>query len=93
MSIIYTFSICFGLIFLFLTYKVFKSAKKKPITGVEGMIGEIGVVKQVVNDKAGKIFVRGELWNARSIFQEEIPLNTRVRVERMEGFVFFVKKM
>ena len=38
---------------------------RRPKTGTEGMIGEIGEVREW-SGGAGRIFVHGELWNAQS---------------------------
>ncbi|MCX6827309.1 MAG: hypothetical protein NTV06_08625 [candidate division Zixibacteria bacterium] len=35
----------------------------KPTTGIEGLIGQTGVVKSKI-DKSGYVYVAGELWEA-----------------------------
>lgn len=92
-SIIITLSICFGVIVLFLTYKVIESMKRKPSTGQEWMIGGLAEVKKTITGNSGKVFMRGELWDARSMAGERIPLNSRVKVKRMEGFILYVTKV
>jgi membrane-bound serine protease (ClpP class) len=42
-----------------------------------GLVGEIGVVKKALTPE-GKVFVHGELWNARS--KEPVDADTKVRV-------------
>ncbi|MCP4147109.1 MAG: nodulation protein NfeD, partial [bacterium] len=45
LSMIIAFALCFAAIFLFLTYKVFESMKRKPETGIDAMTGESGIAK------------------------------------------------
>ena len=63
--------------FVFVAGLVFRAQMSKPRTGTKGLIGEIGIVKQALTPE-GKVFVHGELWNARA--QEEIDENAKVRV-------------
>ena len=48
---------------------------RRPKTGAEGMIGEVGEVREWSGGK-GRIFVHGELWNAES----EAPLSVGDKV-------------
>lgn len=68
-------SIPFGLIAVFLVSLVIRAHRRKPTTGQEAMIGEIGLAQTPI-DPTGHIFVRGELWSARS----EVPIAAGVRV-------------
>jgi len=63
--------------FILVTTLVVKAQVTQPRTGADGLIGEEGVVRQVI-DPEGKVFVHGELWQAVS--QTPIPVGTRVRV-------------
>ncbi|MDX1707998.1 MAG: nodulation protein NfeD [Desulfobacterales bacterium] len=63
--------------FVFVAGLVFRAQMSKPRTGTKGLVGEIGVVKQALTPD-GKVFVHGELWNARA--QEDIAENAKVRV-------------
>jgi membrane-bound serine protease (ClpP class) len=54
---------------------VFRSQTSRPSTGSMGLVGEIGVVKKALVPE-GKVFVHGELWNARA----EAPLDEGVKV-------------
>jgi membrane-bound serine protease (ClpP class) len=58
------------------------SYRRKAVTGEEGMLGESGVAKTDILDD-GKVFVRGEYWNASS--PHLIPAGSRVRVVKVEG--------
>jgi membrane-bound serine protease (ClpP class) len=56
-------------------------------TGIEGLIGEIGVVKIALSPE-GKVFVHGELWQA--VADEPLPVGCRVRVTGVRGLVLEV---
>jgi membrane-bound serine protease (ClpP class) len=90
MPMIITFAACFACIFLFLTWKVFQAMKRRSETGVEGLIGEIGMAKTDIDGRQGKVFVHGEWWNA--VAEGLIPAGSRVRVEAVENLVLKVKK-
>jgi len=66
----------------------FKAQVTKPKTGIQGIIGEIGVVKKTI-DLQGKVFVHGELWNATS--KSPIAEGTRIRVVNIERLVLEVE--
>ncbi len=88
MSVIIVFSVGIALLFLFLTYKVYQSVRKKVETGQEGLTGEIGVARTKITGTSGKVFVHGEWWNAVS--DENIPAGSKVQVESLENFVLKV---
>jgi membrane-bound serine protease (ClpP class) len=69
---------------------VFKVHKSKPTTGSRGLIGEIGVVKQALAPE-GKVFVHGELWNAKA--KEPLEENTRVRVVKVDRLMLEVESV
>lgn len=68
----------------------FLSIRKGSLCDVSSMIGKVGEVKQW-QDLGGKIFINGEIWNARS----DIPLfqGEKALIERVEGFVLRVKRV
>ncbi|MGD8492517.1 MAG: nodulation protein NfeD [Desulfobacterales bacterium] len=63
--------------FVFVAGLVFRAQMSKPKTGTKGLVGEVGIVKKALAPE-GKVFVHGELWNARA--QEQIDENRKVRV-------------
>jgi len=67
---------------------VFRAQISKPATGSGGLLGEIGVVKKALTPE-GKVFVHGELWNARS--RQTIDLNAKVRVINVVNLVLEVE--
>jgi membrane-bound serine protease (ClpP class) len=61
---------------------------RKAVTGSEGLVGEVGVVR-VDLEPAGKVFVHGELWDARA--EQAIPQGAPVRVRKIEGLTLIVE--
>lgn len=57
-------------------------------TGSEGLLQETGIAKTDVASQ-GKVFIHGELWNARS--EQEIPAGTRVRIVAVDGMTVRVE--
>jgi membrane-bound serine protease (ClpP class) len=90
------------LIFLLIGYIVFEiiehvvfplfwliiNRRKKSMSGVNGMLGQIGEVKEW-SETNGKIFIHGELWNAIS----EVPLypGDKAIIQAVDGLVLKVK--
>ena len=79
-----------ALFFIFVVAKALLAQKSRPQTGAEGILGEIGEVSVKISpQKAGKIFVHGEIWNARS--DEEIPEGVQVKIVKVDGMMLWVK--
>ena len=89
-SIIFTAVATLSAFMVLVGYLVFKSQKKKPTLGMEGLLGEIGEVKVGLNP-TGKIFVHGEYWNAEG--DGEIALGEKVRVVGVEGMTLKVQRL
>jgi membrane-bound serine protease (ClpP class) len=66
-----------------------KAQMAKVKTGMEGLIGEIGVAKTDIIGK-GKVSVHGELWEAKS--DGPVKIGEEVIVTRVERLVIEVKK-
>ena len=67
---------------------VFRAQISKPTTGSTGLVGEIGVVKKALKPE-GKVFVHGELWNARA--KEPLDENVKVRVVKVVNLILEVE--
>ena len=79
-----TFSIAFfGVIISLLV----RSQFRKAVTGVEGMLGEVGEAVEDFEHK-GKIFVVGEFWDVRS--DQPVRKGDRVVVKAVEGMTLVV---
>ena len=71
-------SIPLGAITTFLMTIALKARRGKVVTGVQGLLGEIGVARTPLAPQ-GKVFVHGELWDAVSSAAVEIGEEVRVR--------------
>jgi membrane-bound serine protease (ClpP class) len=82
-SVILTSVLVTALFFFFAIGMGIKAQRAKPVTGVEGIIGEIG---EALTDLApeGQVRVHGEIWNATSI-GGTITRGTRVSVKQIHG--------
>jgi membrane-bound serine protease (ClpP class) len=74
--------------FVVIASLVFRAQISKPTTGSQGLVGEIGIVKQALAPE-GKVFVHGELWNAWA--REAIDEDVKVRVVEVVNLVLEVE--
>lgn len=70
-------SLPFGVITAFLMSIALRARRNKVITGSQGIIGEVGIARTDLAP-SGKVFIHGELWNARAT--QPIHTGTSVRV-------------
>jgi membrane-bound serine protease (ClpP class) len=77
-------------VFTFMIGAAVRSVRRQPVSGMEGMLGEIGTVKQRLA-LAGTVFVQGTLWSAQSTAPVEVGEN--VRVIGVEGLKLTVEKI
>ncbi|MBN1587145.1 MAG: nodulation protein NfeD [Candidatus Omnitrophica bacterium] len=80
-SLILSFAFGTAAITVFLISLVLRSARRRPVSGTEGLIGETGVAETALNP-SGKVFVHGEYWNAQSA--KPVAAGDKIRVLRME---------
>jgi membrane-bound serine protease (ClpP class) len=80
-----------ALFFIVILQRVISTYRRRPTTGLEGIVGEVG---EAMEDLApsGKIFVRGEIWEARKVGEGEVRKDDRVRVTAASGLRLTVKK-
>jgi len=68
-----------------------KAQRRKPTTGIEGIIGEIG--ETISNlEPEGQIRIHGELWNAESL-DGSISKGTKVKVSQVSNLKLMVRKI
>ncbi len=67
-----------------------KAQKRKKMTGYEELIGEEGVAMVDFEKGKGKVFIKGEIWNAVS--EDDIKKDDTVIVEQVKGLTLYVKK-
>jgi membrane-bound serine protease (ClpP class) len=91
-NIVYAAAATFGGFTLWVSYLVVRSQRRKPVLGSEGLIGEIGEVRQrIATDvPGGKIFVHGEYWNA--VADEPIDVGERAEVVHVNGMRLTVRR-
>ena len=75
-------SIPMGIITVFLMTLALRARRNKIVTGVQGLIGEVGVAQTALSP-AGKVFVHGEIWNAVS--SAALAAGEAVVVRKVEG--------
>jgi len=67
-----------------------KAQKKKKMTGYEELIGEEGTALTDFEKGKGKVFIKGEIWNAVS--EDNIKKDDTVIVEQVKGLTLYVRK-
>lgn len=82
-------SIALCVIAVFLGYLGLRVGRSGRLTGLQTLVGEKGVSRTEINSQ-GTVFVRGELWQAKS--QQSIPAGSPVLVEGVQDFILYVKE-
>jgi membrane-bound serine protease (ClpP class) len=67
---------------------VIRTHKRKPVTGIKGMLGVEGVSRTDLSPE-GKVWVHGELWSASSAVK--VPAGAKVRVTAVKGMMLEVE--
>jgi membrane-bound serine protease (ClpP class) len=81
----------FTLLMVFALTKIVQARRRRPVTGQEELVGQVGVVRKTL-DPAGLVFIHGELWQARSD-DEPIGIGEEVVVTGIdEGLVIQVRR-
>ena len=75
-------SIPLGGITAFLMSIALRARRNKVVTGVQGLVGEIGVAQTALSPR-GKVFVHGEIWNALS--SVPVAAGARIVVRNVSG--------
>lgn len=76
--------------FLLLTYLVVKSQARAPQSGVFGLVGLVGPVKEW-EGKAGKVLVHGEWWHADS--DDQLQPGDKISVTAVNGMRLVVRRV
>ncbi|HYY33628.1 MAG TPA: nodulation protein NfeD [Gaiellaceae bacterium] len=81
----------FALLVMFAVTKIVQARRRRPVTGQEELVGQIGVVRKAL-DPAGFVFIHGELWQARTD-GEPLEVGAPVQVDRIhDGLVLEVSR-
>jgi membrane-bound serine protease (ClpP class) len=78
----------FSIITVMLVSLVVKARRNKVVTGVEGMVGETGTALTAL-EPAGKVFIRGEYWDA--VAAAPVAAGGAVRVTGLDKFKLTVE--
>ena len=76
--------------FLFALIMVVRAHRRRPTTGVEGLVGAVGIATTDLRPE-GTVEIRGELWQATA--DEPVKAGVKIQVEKMEGMGVKVKKI
>jgi membrane-bound serine protease (ClpP class) len=76
--------------FLFAVTKAIQARLAKPTTGMEGLVGEIGIASTAIAPE-GKVAIHGEFWN--SISEQPIEKGEKVQVTSVEHLKLKVKRI
>jgi len=78
-----------GGFFVVVAALAFRAYRAKPKSGTEGLLGEMGVVRRVL-DPEGLVFVHGEIWKAKA--KEKLEPGESIEVEGVDGLLLKVRK-
>ena len=74
-------SIPLGVITAFLMSIALRARRNKVVTGIQGLVGEIGVAQTALTP-GGKVFVHGEIWDA--ISPTPVPAGAKIVVRQVQ---------
>jgi membrane-bound serine protease (ClpP class) len=89
-TVIFPMVLAMAAIIIFLVTLVVRSQSRKSDVGQEGLVGLIGTVETDLAPE-GKVFVHGEIWNARS--SDNLGKGSKARVVRVDGMTVVVEKV
>jgi membrane-bound serine protease (ClpP class) len=82
-------AIALAAIVLFLGRLAMQAQRARPVTGAEGLVGEIGqTLTPIGSDTPGQVSVHGEIWRATS--GRPIAAGARIRVTHVDGLTLGV---
>ncbi len=91
LSVIITSTILTALFFIFAVGKGIAAQRKKPSTGKEGLIGEIGVALSNSSiNMSGLVMIHGEIWESES--ETEIQKGDKIKVSGIKDLKLIVQK-
>jgi membrane-bound serine protease (ClpP class) len=89
-SIILTAALCVSAFMLFIGTLAVRTWRQQPVSGREGLVGEIGEVR-VRLAPCGKVWLHGEYWNAES--DEDLEVGQKIRVVSLNRLLLRVRKV
>ena len=82
-------AILLGVVIIALGRKMLEAQRRAPMTGNESLIGQSATARTPI-DRRGKVFIRGEFWDAHA--DEPVQENERVRVLSVDGLLLHVER-
>jgi membrane-bound serine protease (ClpP class) len=79
-----------GGFFVVVSSLAFRAYRAKPQSGVDGMVGLKGLVRQTI-DPEGLVFIHGEIW--RAVSEKKLEPGDKVQVQSVDGLTLKVKKV
>jgi membrane-bound serine protease (ClpP class) len=80
-----------GAFFAFVIAKVLGIHRRRPITGIEGLVGQLAVARSDL-DPEGTVFLKGELWQA-VVSEGSVRRGEQVEITEVSGFKLSVRKV
>ncbi|HEX4850076.1 MAG TPA: NfeD family protein, partial [Puia sp.] len=77
--------------FLFVIAMGIKAQRKKPVTGIDGMVGETAIAFDTLNP-SGRVSMRGEIWNAISM-SGMIDAGEKLLVKEVKNLTLYVERL
>ena len=77
--------------FLFVIGMGLKALQRKPVTGIESMIGETAEIFESLNPE-GRVRIHGEIWKAISV-SGKMDAGEKVRVTNIKDLTLYVEHM
>jgi membrane-bound serine protease (ClpP class) len=87
LSFIVPFAMMVGAMLMTLTWMAVRTQRRAAVTGIEAMVGTIGVAKTDVAPR-GQVFVQGEIWDAQS--DEPIREGEEAQIKSVSGLTLKV---
>jgi membrane-bound serine protease (ClpP class) len=84
-------ALCTGAFFAFVIAKVVGIHRRRPITGIEGLLGQLAVARSDL-DPSGTVFLKGELWQAE-VSEGSVRRGEQVEITEVDGFRLKVRKV
>ncbi len=78
-----------ALFFTLIVALAVRAYRRKPVTGMEGLVNLEGEAKTDVHEQGGQVFVHGEIWGAWS--DEPIKTGEKIVVEKVEALKLKVR--
>ncbi len=90
-NIVYGAAAGLAVVILGVGYVVARARRARPKTGAEGLVGEIGEVKEAISPGVpGKVFIHGEIW--RAVSGDTLAPGTRAKVTAVRGLEIVVQR-